>query len=149
MTTPHKYKDILIAIADGKRVQCRIIGADSWVTLDEELILSLIAHYGNDYEFRITPSVMTIGGREVERPMGPVKGSHEVGITMPMNYEGFFFSSEKSAKTFYSALTHIATHGDQPIDKAALIERAVERYKSCECPNAVREMFEYCLGGAT
>lgn len=61
MTTPHKHRDILIAIADGKKIQYQYLSPE-WKDCTPELALSQLApdyHSKPSYTLRIAPETIT------------------------------------------------------------------------------------------
>lgn len=63
--TPHPKAEILRAIADGKKVQTRLIGDDDW--WEPAAVLQYINDEGR--EFRIKPETMSINGQEFPAPV--------------------------------------------------------------------------------
>ncbi len=64
MTTPHKHRDILIAIADGKKIQYQYLSPE-WKDCTPELALSQLApdyHSKPSYTLRIAPETITVNG---------------------------------------------------------------------------------------
>lgn len=100
MTTPHKHRDILIAIADGKKVEYR--GADQrWY----ETNLYGLAN-GAAAEYRIAPETVLINGVECPKPVvKPNAVACVISIVLGgTNINQYAFSTAADAKTVYDAL---------------------------------------------
>jgi hypothetical protein len=74
MTTPHKYADILRAIADGKRIQCYLHRKQRWMDTEEHSVFNAIM-LGDDNslalqpsDYRVKPATITINGIECPAP---------------------------------------------------------------------------------
>ena len=113
MTTPLKHAEVLRAIADGKRIQRKIIDAsiDMWEHIEASAALTSIAGYSFNYEFRIAPDTIKIGKREVQMPSN---GNVVVRIALARVFnkahesEVFCFPTESAARAFYDALVEVA-----------------------------------------
>lgn len=79
MSTPHKYANILRAIADGEKIQCYLHRTQRWMDTEEHSVFNAIM-LGNDNslalqpsDYRIKPATLSINGVECPAPApGPI-----------------------------------------------------------------------------
>lgn len=77
MSTPHKYANILRAIADGEKIQCYLHRTQRWMDTEEHSVFNAIMLSGcqalQPSDYRIKPATLSINGVECPAPEpGPI-----------------------------------------------------------------------------
>ena len=115
MTTPHKHRDILIAIADGKKIQYQYCNS-GWRDCDAAVALTQLGpdYLGKpSYTLRIAPETITVNGVECPKPMQPPYDNNNwiVNIEYGTAYTGqrtsyklLTFLNQADARTVFDAL---------------------------------------------
>ncbi len=109
MTTPHKHRDILIAIADGKKIQYQYLSPE-WKDCTPELALSQLApdyHSKPSYTLRIAPETITVNGVVCPKDSANnVNSNFAIGIECRWNHtnELLWYATEADARTVFDAL---------------------------------------------
>lgn len=103
MNAPHKHADILRAIADGKKIECRIYQSKrvgNW----REANLQDVCNNPGDMEYRIAPETVTVNGVECPKPNQESK-CYWVTIARTNGHrETYRFDTESDARTVFDAL---------------------------------------------
>ena len=105
MNAPHKHAEILRAIADGKKIECRINHRGHhgvWL----EANLHDVCNDPGDMEYRIAPETITVNGVECPKPVvKPNAVACVISIVLGgTNINQYAFSTAADAKTVYDAL---------------------------------------------
>ena len=108
MTTPHKHRDILIAIADGKKIQYQYLSPE-WKDCTPELALSQLApdyHSKPSYTLRIAPETVLVNGVTCPKPVvKPNAVACVISIVLGgTNINQYAFATEADARTVFDAL---------------------------------------------
>ena len=107
MTTPHKHRDILIAIADGKKIQYQYCNS-GWRDCDAAVALTQLGpdYLGKpSYTLRIAPETITVNGVECPKPL---EQNIHTGNWVSIETNGFLFevsfAEAADARTVFDAL---------------------------------------------
>ena len=107
MNAPHLHADILRALADGKKIECRIqqhVYTGDW----RKGNLQDVCNNPGDLEFRIAPETVLINGVECPKP-GHQNGNHSrirlsIENCMEPEARSYYYANGTDARTVFDAL---------------------------------------------